>query len=244
MERPKCFFCVIIFFLSGFVSVYGQNNHKKEIYQAYINGNMSDWQNTIEDMERKELSESETFELLSYYYGYIGYLIGNKNSKLANSYIKKGETLIDGILKKNPSNATANAYKGSFTSFKIALKKMKAVTLGPKSMEYINKAYKLDSKNVQALADKGNMLYYAPGMFGGDKKEAIRYFEKAIKTIESNNDITDNWFYLNLLTLLAQYYNEMDRKQDALSTYEKILRIEPNFKWVRDELYPNQLKSN
>lgn len=169
-------------------------------------------------------------------------MIGIDKSKTATLYIKKGEKLIDEILKNDPQNPTANAYKGSFIAFKIAISKLKAVTMGPQSMKYINKANKLDYTNVQALTDKGNMLYYAPSMFGGNKKEAIIYFEKAIKQMEINNE-NNNWFYLYLLTSLAQYNQEMGNKEDALSVYEKILAKEPNLKWVRDEFYQALLES-
>lgn len=238
MERPKYIFCILIILFSGIFTCYSQTDYKKTIYDAYINGNMSQWETVIKQIEAENLSLPQKLDLMNYYYGYTAYLIGSNKSKQANVYIKKGEKLADQLLKEYPENASANAYKGSFISFKIALNKLKAVTLGPQSMKYINKAYKLDSGDVQALADKGNMLFYAPGMFGGNKEEAIQYFEKAIRMIEKNEDTENNWFYLNLLTLLAQHYEKLDKKPQAINTYEKILQIEPDFKWVRDELYP------
>lgn len=240
MERPKYIFCFLIILFSGIFTCYSQTDYKKTIYDAYIRGNMSQWETVIKQMEAENLSLQQKLDLLNYYYGYTAYLIGNDKSKQANVYIEKGEKLADELLKEYPENAAANAYKGSFISFKIALNKLKAVTLGPQSMKYINKANKLDSGDVQALADKGNMLFYAPGMFGGNKEEAIQYFEKAIRMIEKNEDTKNNWFYLNLLTLLAQHYEKLDKKQEAVSVYEKILQIEPDFKWVRDELYPQE----
>lgn len=243
MERTKYIICLISIICLNITASHSQTDYRKSIYNAYIQGNMPDWQSTMREMEKQSLSPDNQLELLSYYYGYIGYLIGNSKSKSANEYIKKGEKLIDELLKNNPDNATAIAYKGSFISFKIALNKLKAVTLGTQSMKYINKAYTIDSKNVQALADKANMLYYAPGMFGGNKAEAIVYYKKAISQLETNNDTTNNWFYLNLLTLLAQRYEEMGKKADALSIYQKILQKESNYEWVRDELYPELMES-
>ncbi|MCD7900173.1 MAG: tetratricopeptide repeat protein [Bacteroides sp.] len=242
MERSKYIISFLIFLLVGKVVCFSQSSYKQAIYNAYVNGDMSKWKVTLNKMESDSLSVEGTLELLNYYYGYIGYMIGIDKSKTATLYIKKGEKLIDEILKNDPQNPTANAYKGSFIAFKIAISKLKAVTMGPQSMKYINKANKLDYTNVQALTDKGNMLYYAPSMFGGNKKEAIIYFEKAIKQMEINNE-NNNWFYLYLLTSLAQYNQEMGNKEDALSVYEKILAKEPNLKWVRDEFYQALLES-
>lgn len=48
--------------------------------------------------------------------------------------------------------------------------KLKTPILGPLSMKYIKMAYETDPNNIQALSDMGNMLYYAPVVFGGDKQ--------------------------------------------------------------------------
>jgi len=194
MERTKYILSFLIILLLNINISYGQSDYRKLIYKAYINGNMNDWEKVMKEMEATELSNTAKLELLNYYYGYIGYMVGNNKSKPAKEYIKKGEKVIYDLLKDNSDNVTAKAYKGSFISFKIALNKLKALILGPQSMKYINKAYELDSNNIQALVDKANMHYYAPGMFGGDKKEAILYYQKAIKQLEINNNITNNWF--------------------------------------------------
>jgi len=231
---------LIILTLNTVVSS-AQTNYKKSIYEAYIQGDITKWETTMKEMEKENLSVNQKLDMLNYYYGYIGYMIGKKNNKAANVYIKKGENLVDEILKENPDNAPANAYKGTFIAFKMSMSKLKSVTLGPQSMKYINKAYDLDSKNIQSITDKANLLYYAPGLFGGDKEKALEYYEKAIKAMETNND-TENWFYLNLLVTLAKYYQKAGDRTKAISMYKKILEKEPGFKWVRDELYPQQLQ--
>lgn len=242
MERTKHFISVLIILGINSFFLYSQSDYRKEIYEAYIQGNMQAWEKTIGQMETVDLSLHGKIELINFYYGYIGYLIGTDQKELAGAYIKKGEKIIHDLLEETPSNATLNAFKGSFISFKIGLNKLKAISLGPQSMRYINQAYNLDPNNVQALADKANMFYYAPSLFGGDKKKAITFYQKAIHQLEENEDTVDNWFYLNLLVQLAQHYEEMKMKKQALSLYEKILRQEPGFVWIKEELYPRLLK--
>lgn len=217
-----------------------QSAHRKAIYNAYISGQMDKWVPVMQEIENiPDLTIGKKLELINYYYGYTGYMIDQKENKTANSYIKKAEKLIDQVLKEEPKNAAALAYKGSFISFKMFMNRIKAVALGPESMKYINRAYKTDPQNIQAIVDKGNLLYYAPTMFGGDKEEGLTFFEKAITRMEATPGVTtNNWFYLNILTLLARHYEEQKEYAKADATYRKILTTEPNFKWVKDELYP------
>lgn len=240
MERAQCLrtFLIIGITFILFLNVSAQS-FKKEIYNAYINGDMTRWEKVLVQIEQQPLSAIEQqLELISYYYGYIGFLLGTKEEKTARTYINKGEKLIDHVLKEYPDNATANACKGSFLGFRMSLNKFRSVILGPESMKYIKKAYQLDSSNVQAIADKANMLYYAPVAFGGKKTEALRLYQKAIGVLEKKNDDKTNWFYLHLLTTLAQQYESMKQYENALTIYEKILKAEPAFEWVKNELYP------
>ncbi|MCD8166734.1 MAG: hypothetical protein LUE93_11835 [Bacteroides sp.] len=115
-------------------------------------------------------SADQQLELIHYYYGYIAFLLNEERTKEAKPYIEKGEKLIKEVLKERPESGAAHAFKGSYGSFKIAINKIKAVTLGPESMKQINKAYKLDPTDVQVVADKANLLYYTPGIIGGNKK--------------------------------------------------------------------------
>lgn len=243
MERSKYILLIIVTGLLSLQSLKAQNNYREAIYNTYIDGNMAGWKDIIDEFEKQDLNTlDQQLELLSYYYGYIGYLISYKNKDQADHYIDKGEQLIDRLIEQYPDNATLNAYKGSFMSYRMALSRAKAITLGPQSMKYIDKAITLDPNNIQALTDKGNMLYYAPGIFGGNKKKGIIHYEKAVEMME-NTQQTNNWFYLNSLTSLAQRYQEMKDNAKAIKTYEKILAKEPNYKWVRDELYPAALKN-
>ena len=54
--------------------------------------------------------------------------------------------------------------------------------------------------------------------------------------------ITNDWNYLSLLVTMAKAYDKIGQKNTAKAYYEKILALEPNFRWIRDELYPAILK--
>ena len=221
-------------------SAQARSSYGEQIYDAYINGNMDKWNAVIKNMESSPLENSdEKLELIGYYYGHTGYLIGIGDKETAKKYIERADKLIGEVLAEQPENATAWAYKGTFTGYRMSINKIKVPVLGPRTMKYIRKAYETDPDNVQALSDMGNMLYYAPSMFGGDKTAGIRYIEKAIRRMEALGTAENNWYYLNLLVMLAQYSRETGDPQKALLAYEKALAAEPGFKMVRDELYPD-----
>jgi tetratricopeptide (TPR) repeat protein len=87
-----------------------------------------------------------------------------------------------------------------------------------------------------------------PPIFGGSKKEALDYYLKAQKIMEKDaTDIVENWNYLNLLISIAQSYYYLDDYLTSIKYLKKIMKIEPGFNYVKNELYPqvlNKMKKN
>lgn len=88
-----------------------------------------------------------------------------------------------------------------------------------------------------------NVKFHSPSIMGGSKSEAISYYLKAKTMMERNKDeIHGDWNYLSLLTTIAKAYESINDLPKAKLMYEEILKFEPGFTWVRDELYPQLLK--
>ena len=219
-------------------ALFAKTSYSKSIYDAFIVRDMTKWESVVQSMEASHsvTTVDQKLELVSYYYGVIGYLIGKKQYLHAEQLTNKGEALIDQVLHASPKNATATSYKGSFTGFRVGIKKFKALLLIFDSKKYINKAVEMDPQNVQALIDKGNMYYYAPSLFGGDKKAALTYYLKAAGIMEQKNETSDNWVYLNTLTMIAFAYTKTDNPNAAKQMYVKIMRLEPNITWAKEVL--------
>jgi tetratricopeptide (TPR) repeat protein len=226
---------LLLTFTSG---LFAKTSYSKSIYDAFIVRDMTKWETVVQSMEASHsvTTVDQKLELVSYYYGVIGYLIGKKQYLHAEQLTNKGEALIDQVLKASPKNVTATSYKGSFTGFRVGIKKFKALLLIFDSKKYINKAVEMDPQNVQALIDKGNMYYYAPAIFGGDKKTAINYYLKAAGIMEQKDETSDNWVYLNTLTMIAFAYTKTDNPNAAKQMYTKIMRLEPNITWAKEVL--------
>ncbi len=120
---------------------------------------------------------------------------------------------------------------------------MKAPFLGPESIRNINHALEIGPDRPQGWIENGNALYYMPKIFGGSKEKALESYNKAIQLMEKDAEmIKHSWLYINVLMILGQSYEKTENYQMAKITYEKVLRIEPDFTYMREELYPALMK--
>ena len=247
MEGKKYIAGLMLFIGSislGIQTGFSQSSISDQIYKAYATGNMTKWYHAMKSYEKSVDTSilEKRLELINYYYGYTGWLVSVDKDDLAREYIGRSELILDEILENNARNATVLAYKAAFIAYEIAMSNYKAIYLGIKSSRYIEQALEIESNNIQALIERGNELYYSPSAFGGDKKQSIGYYRKAIKCMEDQHLDYKNWMYLNVMTSLGLAYEATDQIQNAKLCYEKILQVEPDFMWVGDELYPDMLK--
>jgi len=230
-------------FLAFSLQAYAQASYKEQIYNAYVHGNMAAWARTMNAFEnQKQVTVNEKLELISYYYGYTAYLVGTKKADLAYKNIAKAEKIIHEVQHEAPKNATVYAFKGSFIGFRIGLSKFKAMYLGPESNRNTSYSLALDKNNIQGNVDKANTLFHTPSLFGGDKEKSLQGYLKAVKLMELHKMTTNNWFYLNVLTLVAKNQIALEQYSAAKSTYEKILLFEPDYEWVKIKLFPELLQ--
>ena len=244
---------ILIIFLSVFamstaLSAYpGEDAYEKKFYEAYVTGNMQQWPDWIMQMEMSYNHSREPqllYDIIKAHYGYVAYLIGVEKDETAARFIEKGEAFLEKLKAYNGYQTEYEAMKGAFLAFKIGIKRSRAVFLGPRSMEHINRAVELDPSNPMAWMEKGNAEYHMPRIFGGSYEKAAQYFEKAVDRFESrNNGRQKSWMYMNALAWLAQSYDKAKKDEKAGETYQKILALEPDFKWVKEELYP-EFKDN
>ena len=214
------------------------------LYNCFVLSDMMEWQRVIVDLEKEfETTKSVKveFQLLHAQYGFIGFLLGSKRTSLGEDYIAKADKHIASLLKSNPKWVEVMALEAAIIAYKISLRPYKAPFLGPRSMSLIDDALELDPNNIYALIEKGNSKHYAPSFVGGSPTEAIVNYQKAIANIKVTSK-TKTWWYLNTLTQLALAAEKAKNYTLASKTYKEILAIEPNFKWVKDELYPKFLK--
>jgi len=242
MERTKYRLILILLLLQGFLQI--KAGFRSEIYYAYVHNRMDIWKNAIDRMDSEVSKTNELLlELVNYQYGYIGYCIGYKKRDDAKKYLELAERNIEVLEESKFSPSLINAYKCAFYGFRIGLNKLSAPINGLKSIEHARSALALDKENYFAYIQYGNIQFYMPAAFGGSKKEGIEYFLKAKEILEKNPvDLTENWNYLSLLLIIGQSHTYIDDLNSAKNVYENILRLEPDFLYVKNELYPRLLK--
>jgi len=202
------------------------------------------WKNIIDQLNSQpEKSDELLLELVNYQYGYIDWCLTNNLKDEALVYLKLAEANVKLLDAKKFEPSRIIAYKAAFYGYHIAINKFLAPFFGPKSSSCANQAIKLDPNQPFVYIQLGNVKFHSPSIMGGSKAEAISYYLKAKAIMERNKDeIHDDWNYLSLLTTIAKAYESMNDLPKAKLMYEEILKFEPGFTWVRDELYPQLLK--
>ena len=236
----------LLFFVFLFsIKLFSQTDHKINLYQAYINDRMDSFLIELKNME-SEYAKNKKIELLmeitTTQYAVIGYNMGMKNYKIAEEYLNKADVNCDALLKTNPKWSEAHAIKGALLGFRIGLSNFKALYLGYQCINSINKAISLNGNEPLGWLEKGNMYNYAPSIYGGAKKKAISYYQTAIYLFEQTKTDKNNWNYLNTHAIMGRCYEKLEQYEQAKMMYEKVLKVEPNYRWVRDGLYPDLLK--
>ena len=238
-KRNKLMAALLLLIASG--QLFAEN--RGEIYSAYVNNRMDDWKSVIDRMEATETKNNEfLLELVNYQYGYIGYCLGFEKDKEARKYLSLAENNIGTLEKAGYRVAVLNAYRSAFYGFRISLNTISAPFNGPKSLSFAKKSVESDINNYFGYTQLGNAYFYMPAAFGGSKKTAFEYFNKARSQMEKDPLLTKgNWNYLSLLVTIAQSHTYLEEYEKAKAEYENILKIEPGFLYVKDDLYPKLL---
>ncbi len=248
MERKNhTYLLIIILLFLQFSALANTSTDIREgIYQAFVSNQMTKWEQLMLEFEKKMPAKAgleQRLELASYHYGYIGYCLGQKLNLKAESWITKADANLDILLKEHPASAEAHAFKGALFGFRIGLSNFKAVYLGRKSESHINKAMELNPQSFQSWLETANATYYKPAFVGGSKTKALTQYQKAVSIAEKDPaKLKYNWLYLLALTNLARGFEETKQYEKAKAVYEKVLRHEPAYLWVKTKLLPELLK--
>jgi tetratricopeptide (TPR) repeat protein len=214
-----------------------QNN----LYRAYVQGNMPLWERTLAGMEglyAERPTNILLYDILLAQYGLIGYYIGTEQHGKGSSHLEKAEENLKRLATARAYRTTSLVFESAFLAYRISLRPIRAVQLGPRSYRLIEEALELDPAYSRVWIEKGNAAFYTPSMFGGDKSEAIRHYLKAIALLEKDMPNNHRWLYLSTLVALANAYEKTDDLPNAIRTAEKALAFEPDFAWVKDEMLP------
>ena len=246
----KNFMAVILLLVAS--TVHAQDATTKAMYYAYISNNANttdEWKKAVQN-RKQELSKNATDPKLNYalllaQWGLLNATMKTKDEDLFDDYYDPALETIEEITGSDKKWAEPYAIQSAIYGLKMGYSPIQGMILGSKSSGLIEKAKKLNNSSALVWKIYANSKLFTPEMWGGDLKEAIQAFEKSIALYEANpNDLPFNWFYLDTLAFQGQAYLKDGQRAKAISTYEKALKVEPEFAWVKNVLLPKAQKSN
>lgn len=203
-------------------------------YESYRAGNMAPWPKLIEEMEQASPADlAWQTEIVKAMYGLVGYQIGLNDKDVAKTYIGKADKYLDKLLTKYPHNAQLHSLSGAFYGYKISLAFYKAPFLGPKSMEHIDRSILLGPAEPMGYIEKGNSLQYRPAVLGGDKKEALKYYRKALALFDAQHLAPCNWQRMLLCAFILKNLYETNQKAEAESFLAVVQKDYGKMNWIK-----------
>ena len=220
--------------------VSSQESFNQELYRLYISNRMIEWETPMQRVKKQLMLSADRdlmVDLLLAEYGFIGYCFSQDRNDKAAEWVDDADALADQLISLDPSRADIYAIKAAIYGFRITLHPAKAIFYGPKNQRNIDKAIELDPAEPLGWFVYGNSEFFRPAAFGGSRTKGIEYYLKAIGLVEKNSAGTrQNWFYLNMLMMLADAYERTSQQALARQTYEKILRVEPGFTAINEKV--------
>lgn len=216
------------------------------VYNGYLSGEMDAWLKGIaeqEDKYKRSGTSDDLYALILSKYGFIGFVIGMKKEYDVRDIISSAEADVAVLAQDEKYSAQASAMEGGLIAMRISLNPLKAAYLGMKSLRLIEESLEADRNNPAGWVEMGNARFHMPSIAGGSYKEAISNFSQAVTIFEKEKEgLKCNWYYLHTLVWLARSYENTGDFAEAKKLYEKLLSMEPEFLWVKQELYPGLLK--
>lgn len=215
------------------------DGYRCRFYKCYVEGSMNGWITNLRTMEStyaKDKSDTLLLEIVRSYYGYIAYALGKDREAEADALLDRAFGHLGYYRKRHPLDAEATAIYSSLLGFRLAIHPVKALTLGIQSKQLLAKAMSMAPNNPWVLLEQANALLYTPTLFGGDPQQALRFYLRSISLLEKQGGNGCSWNYLNAYINLAYCQIKLKQYAAAQQTYDQLLTIAPNFKWVRQEL--------
>ncbi len=234
----KQFFCILTLFFCA-IGLRAELN-EKALYDAYLANDFETWQSQISQAADSTCADLE--KLINYEYGFIGFCFSRQQEDAAKNALARAQKHLEKLAVCGYNEAMLNMYRSAFAAFELATNPAKFATLGLQCIKLANLAWEQAPKNPYILNLKANTDFYRPAIVGGSKKRAVQHFEESVKQFEQQNLTENNWNYIAAMLTLAQAYEKTDDLENAKKLCDKILKIAPDFLYLRDIYYPVLLK--
>lgn len=202
-------------------------------------------------LQAREIFQKENSNTIALYYQtYCEYKLLEMslrpgNEDLFDKYYEEAVTHAEQLSTQKDIESEGKTLLAGIYMMKIATSSMSAVTLSPKVHTLLDDAQKSDPGNPRPYIIRGIMKYQTPGIFGGSYEDAAKNFSKAIQLFEKQDSVGQlkpHWGYLETLAWLGRSQEKLENYDAAKFAYEKALKVEPNYGWVKYSLLPQLMK--
>ena len=148
---------------------------------------------------------------------------------------------LEAATEQAPTMADAWALLAGCYGQMIGLHPMRGVYLGPKSSNAMEKARTLAPTNPRVWIISGTQEYFTPRLFGGDKEQALRAFEKAVRLAEqetSDDPLAPSWGHAEAYAWIGIAHMNAERYPEARAAFQNALDVNPDYGWVNAVLLP------
>lgn len=209
----------------------------KRFTNYFISGDIPAWKTLVDSLRLHRLSADKEKVLLYAEYGLVGNYVGARRTDEARVELGFFENRISEALRRRPNDADLHAFAAASVAFKIALSPWRAPFLSRSHSDNVQRAVQLGPALGLPLTEQANSLYFRPAIVGGNKSEALKYYEGAYRYYKTH--MPDHWMCYNVGAWLGQVYANQGMTARAEAIYLELLRKAPGFKWVKDELLPD-----
>lgn len=224
---------------------HGQEATDERMYRAYLAPQKATdaWKQAIADrqaaVQADPKSSQAVFQLALAQFGLLSSTMRFRDEDLFDEYYEATVDNLKSLTAASKSWGDPHALLSAVYGLKMGYSPMQGMFLGSKSNSLTERAKKLSPQSPLVWKVYANSKFFTPEMWGGDLAEAIEGYETCIRFYESNpQQLKFNWMYLDALAFQGQAYLKNGDTGKAIATYEKALKAEPNFGWVRDALLP------
>lgn len=230
----------VVFMALGSASICGQ----EMTYKGYVLGSETIQKKAVEQMQQRVKDNPNSIEaryqLLEAQYVLLNGTMTAKKEDVFDEYIDEAEENAEAILEMDKNHPQTKGILSTLYGLKIAYSPIKGMFLGSSSANLAKEAITAGENEPIAWLKYGANKYNTPEMWGGDKAEALKSFKKAVTLFEeSPEQLSQNFHYLDALAWLGIAYKRSGDTEKAKEIFEKALKVEPDFAWVKSSLLPS-----
>ncbi|MFK7886048.1 MAG: hypothetical protein AB8G16_04210 [Gammaproteobacteria bacterium] len=177
-----------------------------------------------------------TANTASYNAAFLEFRIGvaanaNGEGKIAKKSLKNSAKILKKALKESPDSVPHMALLANVYGMQIGVSPMKGPLLGGKAQRLAERATQLEPGNAQTMLIRGISSFNTPSMWGGSKKDALKWLDQAITAFERG--ATTGWGAAEAHVWRALTLDALERRAEAIDALNVALSVEPDYVWAR-----------